>query len=677
MTQPTVALGMAHYRDPGVFFTIQHHRMNDRHAQRIKEFVVFDNTANPTQEEMQGLRNLSGGTGMTLGVDPSINGTSASRNRVVALATADIVIIMDCHVFLPTESIAAVQKYFADPSHRKDILSGPRFDDSLNSVFPVTHFQPQWNAGMWGRWGTAWKTPKGDLFTVLENVALKTCVFRGFAGTLELPPVPDFQFPVQLGYAGHERVLQDLGCQTWAAGARPGDTIEIPGQGLGCFAVWRANWHGFHEAATGFGGEELCIHELYRQKGGKAVCLVDFPWWHNFYRAGGAPYPADNWKKIRNYVLWFDRLGLDKTDIHSEFVNTPHASMSQSDWERLCADPLMFTPSPQAAPTVRDFSLPQPSAAEAETLESVQKWLTTRDRDLNQHIPLLAGLAAQCEAVAEFSGRRDSLIALTACVGAIHSYNDESFDALGLTLEALVAKTTTTGRVRALHRHEPGVSRSLTMPLPEPVDLLFLDTIHTGERAVAELDYHAKRVRRWIAFHDTELFGANGDGGSGMWEALEGWVARNPEWFIYLHTNAQYGMTVLGRLPADKPSRTVALSPAGVGTELKAILTGLGVSLQVGCTCNTTIRSMDLMGSAMCRENFDKFVAHLRDQQRNWGIEAGLQADGVMVKLQTAWTGAKTLAGWGLAWKMLLSGTPDPIPVMLKLAISRAEAKGL
>lgn len=674
---PTITIAMATYKDVvGVIDTIQHSRIC---REPVDEYIVFDNDSNPLKKESEGLANLSANTGMRLYSDPTITGTSASRNQAVRLATSEIVVVLDCHVFLAPGAVEAVKRYFADPDNRKNILSGPILFDGLDPVHAPTHFQPQFNAGMYGRWGAVWKTPKGDKFTVLEHLDDNTCNFKGFAGSLTLPDAPDFPFPEQLGYGGHEKSLRATGCKPWMETAAPNDTIEIPGQGLGCFAVWRENWLGFHESANGFGGEELCVHELYRQNGGKAVCLAAFQWWHRFYRTGdgGAPYAAENWRKVRNYVLWFQRLGLPLDDVREHFVTGRQPVMSLVEWNRLVVDAVGYTPTPQAAPTVRNFGLPQPPESEAQTLEDVQKWLTTQNRDLNQHIPLLSNLAGQCKAVAEFSIRRDSLVALASCVGSIHSYNNEGLDQIGQTLAEINIRTTTTGRMRALHRTENGAERSLTTTLPEPVDLLFLNTVHTGERVMAELNRHSPQVRRWVAIHSTEIYGAQGDGGSGLWASLEGWLTINPEWFVYLHTNSQYGLTVLGRLPSDKPNRIIPLSPAGVGTELKAILAGLGVSLKAACSCNATIRSMDLLGSAACRQQLDYFTQHLREQQAKWGIEAGLNADGVMAKLQTAWTGAKTLAGWGLAWKMLLGGTPDPIPVILKLAISRAEARGL
>ena len=47
----------------------------------------------------------------------------------------------------------------------------------------------------------------------------------------------------------------------------------------------------------------------------------------------------------------------------------------------------------------------------------------------------------------------------------------------------------------------------LVAPLIEPTDLLFVDTLHTGEHLLAELRRHAARVSKFIVLHDTAVCG--------------------------------------------------------------------------------------------------------------------------------------------------------------------------
>jgi hypothetical protein len=41
----------------------------------------------------------------------------------------------------------------------------------------------------------------------------------------------------------------------------------------------------------------------------------------------------------------------------------------------------------------------------------------------------------------------------------------------------------------------------------EPTDLLFIDSKHTNKHLRAELSRHKDKVRKYIIFHDTTLFG--------------------------------------------------------------------------------------------------------------------------------------------------------------------------
>jgi hypothetical protein len=206
------------------------------------------------------------------------------------------------------------------------------------------------------------------------------------------------------------------------------------------------------------------------------------------------------------------------------------------------------------------------------------------------------------------------------------------------------------------------------------VDLLFLDTIHTGDQILAELNRHAPRVSRWIAIHDTELFRIDGDGGSGMGDAVDNWLVANPEWFLMMHITHQHGLTVLSRDEGDRPPQTIRLGAGGAGSELEAIIKALGVTLQKNCTCKTTLRQMDLGGTVWCRQNIDDIIAKVEANKAVWQIETALKTS--MPTFTMLSKGLTTWEGWKIGASMLLSASTDPVPVMVKLAISRAEAQG-
>lgn len=61
-------------------------------------------------------------------------------------------------------------------------------------------------------------------------------------------------------------------------------------------------------------------------------------------------------------------------------------------------------------------------------------------------------------------------------------------------------------------------------------------------------------------------------------------------------------------------SQSQALSAAGPGAELKAILSWLGFKASPGCKCNKRARYMDQMGCDWCEQNTDKIVGWLREE---------------------------------------------------------------
>ena len=676
MTLPTLAVVMAHYDDfNGAYFSIQHLRIA---ATPASEFVILDNSSAAKPVVHDALRDFCGQIGAKLVAAPHLDGTSQTRNAAIAAARADIVICMDCHVLLRPGAEAAVIKYFTEAENRNNILSGAMLMDGLDPKDAPTHFQPQWNDQMWGRWGAIWVTPEGDKITVLEDLQTGLCRVMGFNGSLILPPAPEKWNIQNMPYGRHEDAMRAFGMKTWMESSGPDDTVEIPGMGLGCFAVWRTNWLGFNPAASGFGGEELAVHEAYRQNGGKAVCLQSFQWGHRFFRGNNtaAPYPMSLWKKVRNNVLWYQQLKLDLSPIHREFVQKNR--MSQSAWDRLIADPVAFDESKsQDEGTYRNSGLPQPANADTIDLEGLIHWTSVTARDLNDHVVYLAQLATKCKSAAEFSGRRESTVALLPVIGPIYSFNDEADDELFKTVKRIVAGTSTPGRTRSLHLARIGINRSLIQTLPEPVDFLFLDTEHNGERATAELELHAKNVKRYIVFHDTELYGEVGDNGSGMASAIEEWVESHPEWFVMHHTAHQYGLTVLCRNADEKPKQHVFISPPGPGTELGRSLKALGITLKAKCDCRSRMNQMNQWGSKGCRENYAEIIKWMHESKERWGIETGLAEDGVGSKLVMLSTGLKSWEGWKIGAKALMSGTVDPVEALVKLAISRAEAKGL
>ncbi len=184
---------------------------------------------------------------------------TAVRELVFTHANGEAVLCIDSHILFVPGAIARLRQYFADHPATQDLLQGPLLYDDLTSI--STHFNPEWRSQMWGTWGA---DPRG-----------------------------------------HDA---------------EGEAFDIPSQGLGVFSCRREAWPGFNPAFRGFGGEEGYIHEKFRQRGGRTLCLPWLRWVHRFGRPKGVPYPLTVEMKLRNYIIGFTELGLDTTEAEAHFA---------------------------------------------------------------------------------------------------------------------------------------------------------------------------------------------------------------------------------------------------------------------------------------------------------------------------------------------------------------------
>lgn len=70
-------------------------------------------------------------------------------------------------------------------------------------------------------------------------------------------------------------------------------------------------------------------------------------------------------------------------------------------------------------------------------------------------------------------------------------------------------------------------------------DLLFVDTIHTYDQVKAELDLHADKARKYIAFHDTSSCPE-------IWPAIQE-LLDNGEWKLKAKYDHNNGLTIIER----------------------------------------------------------------------------------------------------------------------------------
>ena len=167
---------------------------------------------------------------------------------------------------------------------------------------------------------------------------------------------------------------------------------------------------------------------------------------------------------------------------------------------------------------------------------------TRMPSDINEHLPLLSLLAAQCQQVTEFGVRTGCstlafLHGLRTKRATLRSYDiNDHFGVYAAMSPYAPINWTFTCR------------STLEIPPIEPTDLLFVDTLHRYDQVAGELALHGDSVRRWIAFHDTETFGTVGDdGGRGINDAIQGWIYDRRDWRIVYRTHRNNGLTVIQR----------------------------------------------------------------------------------------------------------------------------------
>lgn len=252
-----LTIGMSTYDDfDGVYFSVQAIRLYHPEVTADTEILVIDN--HPDGPAAAALKNLEKYVKNYRYVPATFAQGTAVRDLVFREAAGEFVLCMDSHVLFPAGALAKLLDYIGSHPESRDLWQGPLLSDSFEKI--GTHFDPIWQGGMWGVWGS---DPRG------------------------LDP--------------------------------SNEPFEIPMQGLGVFCCRRDAWPGLNPRLRGFGGEEGCLHEKFRHSGARALCLPFLQWLHRFPRPNGIPYRADWEGRIRNYLLLFDELGLNRAPVIEHF----------------------------------------------------------------------------------------------------------------------------------------------------------------------------------------------------------------------------------------------------------------------------------------------------------------------------------------------------------------------
>jgi hypothetical protein len=253
-----LTIGIPVYDDfDGVFFTTQAILMYHGDVMTHSRIVVVDN--NPDSRQGKETADYCKSIGAVYIPFKEYRSTTV-KDVIFQTAETPYVLCMDSHVLVEPGAILKLLLYYQCNEGTPDLLQGPLLSENPIHQEVWTHMEPRWRGQMFGIWATD------------ERGKEKTS-----------PP------------------------------------FEIPMQGMGLFSCRRDAWVGFNAAFRGFGAEEWYIHQKFKQRGGKTLCLPFLRWVHRFRRPRGVPYAVKVEDKIRNYYIGFLELGMDTEPITNHF----------------------------------------------------------------------------------------------------------------------------------------------------------------------------------------------------------------------------------------------------------------------------------------------------------------------------------------------------------------------
>jgi len=255
-------------------------------------------------------------------------------------------------------------------------------------------------------------------------------------------------------------------------------------------------------------------------------------------------YPLLRWHKLRNYVIEWADAGWDLEAIRYHFVDEGKY-VKQEAWDYLLQDPerRLEMPPGGVSPGQTNSGPSRPQPPDGADLEAVFKWCKRTPRDIDQHLDALREVASKVSRVTAITKRREDAVAWVAA-----------------GCESVIAYCTEPDPLHErLGQLRPGVLevknlRSVDVPEIEETDLLYIDSQHTMKDLLRELNAHYDKVTRFIVVRGSQTNGERGeDGGLGLLPALRRFMKENRELSVIDQRQQQYGMTILSKLPQDRP----------------------------------------------------------------------------------------------------------------------------
>lgn len=166
--------------------------------------------------------------------------------------------------------------------------------------------------------------------------------------------------------------------------------------------------------------------------------------------------------------------------------------------------------------------------------------------DINEHLPTLYKLAKECKTIAEFGVR--TVVSSFAFAYA----NPEKYICVDIekhpNVDVFLELCKNENINVEFHLCD---SRKFEL---DPVDLIFIDTLHTYSQLKEELKVLGNKAKKYLVFHDTISFGStnehNIDTGekSGLVPAISEFLKENSHWKELRTYSNNNGLTILVRI---------------------------------------------------------------------------------------------------------------------------------
>ena len=172
--------------------------------------------------------------------------------------------------------------------------------------------------------------------------------------------------------------------------------------------------------------------------------------------------------------------------------------------------------------------------------------------DINEHLPVLANLAVECDHITEMGVRAvvstwALLLGRPEVLRCYDIHKNENIE------EAIV-------EAQANFIDMKFIEADVLKVEIEETDMLFIDTLHQYTQLKNELKLHSKKVKKYLVFHDVETYGTKGEPAEwqtpeimenyvkddkGIMYAITEFLAENKEWAVKAHYKNNNGLLVL------------------------------------------------------------------------------------------------------------------------------------